>query len=85
MPDAWANTYWPVWLTTVLVTFLAPEVYALMRNTNDTFSDWVWRVLYISTNEGVAHWNFADLITFCTYMTIFVVWLPFHFWFRLFR
>jgi hypothetical protein len=83
---AWSPAiYWPVWLGAVLGTFLLRELWALASGRpQDTLSDWVWRTLHITAHETVRQWSAADLLLFCTYMSVFVIWLPWHFFFRRF-
>ena len=77
----WGKTYWPVWLVCVLITFLGPEIYALITNKSNTLTDWVRYALHIAPKETIGQWSAADLLLFCAYATVFIVWLPFHFWF----
>lgn len=83
---AWsAAVYWPAWLAVVLVSFLLREVWALASGRpQDTLSDWVWRQLHIVSHQTIGQWSAADLLLFCAYVSVFVVWLPAHFFLRRF-
>jgi hypothetical protein len=81
-----ARVYWAVWLILGTAAFLAYEIYSLASGRpQDTLSYWVWTALHIRPGESISQWSFKDLITFLAYMAIFVGWLPWHFWYRLFR
>jgi hypothetical protein len=86
MKTAWsAAVYWPVWLGLGIGTFLLREIWALASGRpQDTLSDWVWRQLHIAAHESIGQWNASDLLVFCAYMSVFVLWLPWHFFFRRF-
>ena len=86
MSRLWApGVYWPVWLGLGLGTFLLREIWALAsRHPEATLSDWVWRQLHIVAHETITQWSAADLLLFCVYISVFVLWLPWHFWFRAF-
>lgn len=86
LKTAWSSAlYWPVWLAAGIGLFLLREVWALASGRGqDTLSDWVWRHLHIVARESVGQWSAADLLLFCAYVTVFVAWLPWHFWFRKF-
>lgn len=83
---AWsAAVWWPVWLGAGVGLFVLRECWALAsRRPQDTLSDWTWRQLHIVARESITQWSAADLLTFAVYITVFVVWLPWHFWFRKF-
>lgn len=84
-PSNLAETYWLVWLIVTIVSFLWYEILSLVSgNSQNTLSDWVWYHLHVKQNVGIGNWTAADLLTFCVYVTIFVAWLPWHFWFRKF-
>lgn len=77
----WGKDYWPIWLVCVLLTFLGPEVDGLIYNDKNTLTDWVRYALHISPGESIGQWSAADLLLFLAYASVFIVWLPFHFWF----
>lgn len=80
----WGAIYWPVWLITAVVTFLVPEIYALVSgHPANTLSDWVWRTLKIAKNQHIGAWTAADFLVFGCWLTL-VTWLTFHFFFRRF-
>lgn len=85
MMNIWhASVYWPVWLVTFIGTFLIREVWALASGRpSDTLSDWVWRILHITSNEPITSWNATDYLIFGVWVTIFS-WLTWHFFFRVF-
>ena len=80
-----ANHYWPIWLGITVGTFLLREIWALASgHSEDTLSDWVWRNLHIVSHQTIGQWSAADLLLFCVYVSVFMIWLPFHFFFRRF-
>ena len=72
-----------IWLIAVLVSFLGVEIFALATG-GLTLSSWIWEHLHIVENETIANWTAADLLIFCAYVSVFVVWLPWHFFFHRF-
>lgn len=80
----WGNWYWPIWLIVVLLSFLPMEIFALFTNHKNTLSDWIWVHLRITATTTVGQWTAADLLTFLAYVSIFILWLPWHFWFHRF-
>lgn len=77
--------YWPVWLACGIGAFLLREIWALASGrSQDTLSDWVWLHLHIVRNETIGAWSATDLLLFCVYMSVFVLWLPWHFFLRKF-
>lgn len=76
----WGGWYWSVWLSAVLVTFLAPEVYALTTNSGNTLSAWVWRALHIMRDESALSWSALDFLVFGCWLVL-VAWLTGHFFF----
>jgi hypothetical protein len=89
MFQTWGKVYWPIWLTAVLVTLFIAEIPALLTRRNqhvdNTLTEWVRTTLHIMNGERIIQWNATDLLVFCAYISIFVVWLPLHFWFRKFN
>lgn len=84
-PGGLAQAYWFTWLIAVLATFLWYEILSLVTgNSQNTLSNWIWYHLHIKTSGGIGNWSAADLLTFCAYVSVFVIWLPWHFWFRKF-
>lgn len=77
----WGNKYWPIWLSVMVVSFLAPEIYALTTNSVNTLSDWVWRSLNVTKNQQ--DWTAAHFLVFGVWLVL-VIWLTFHFFFRRF-
>lgn len=77
----WGRLYWPIWLGVVTLTFLGPEIYALITNVDNTLSDWVWRSLNVS--RGQQDWTAAHFLVFGVWLVL-VIWLTFHFFFRRF-
>lgn len=81
-----ASAYWFWWIIASLVTFLAYEIFALVTGHGEnTLSNWVWQHLKIHAGESITQWSAGDLLTFAAYITIFVLWLPWHFWLGKFR
>lgn len=83
--SVFASRYWFIWLVTVLVSFLVYEIFSLATgHPENTLSNWVWVHLKIHAGESITQWSAADLLTLCTYVVVFVCWLPWHFWLRKF-
>lgn len=82
----WAPAhYWPIWLGATVGTFLLREIWALAtRHPADTLSNWIWSNLHIVARESIGRWSATDLLLFCVYVSVFVFWLPAHFFFRRF-
>ena len=79
-----AAVYWPAWLGLFAGTFLLREIWALATGRmQDTLSDWVWRVLKITSNEPVSAWSATDYLV-CGAWLVLISWLTFHFFFRRF-
>lgn len=81
--QTWGVHYWTIWLSVLLATFLAPEIYGLCTNSANTLSAWVWRALKISSHESLVYWSAADFLVFGAWLTL-VIWLTGHFFFGLF-
>lgn len=77
----WGNWYWSVWLWFTTATLLGPEIYALITNARNTFSDYVWRALDVTKDQQ--SWTAAHFLVFCGWLTL-TIWLTFHFFFRRF-
>jgi hypothetical protein len=60
--------------------FLGPEIYALVSNSANTLSAWVWRALKIHDHESFSEWSALDYLTFGLWLVL-VSWLSLHFWF----
>lgn len=84
MTHHWYNAYWTVWLVAVLVTFLGVEIFALATS-GLTLSSWVWHHLHIEEGERMSQWSATDLLIFCAYVSVFMAWLPWHFFFHRFH
>jgi hypothetical protein len=83
----WAKWYWPIWLIATIVSLMVAEIYSQIvepPNIDNSFSQWVRSGLHIVQGEHISQWNTTDLLVFCAYISIFVAWLPWHFWFRKF-
>ena len=82
----WAPAhYWPIWLGVTVGTFLLREIWALAtKRPADTLSQWIWLHLHIIRQETIGQWSATDLLLFCVYVSVFVIWLPAHFFFRRF-
>lgn len=77
------NVYWIIWCAAVLVSFLVVEILALTTG-GLSLSEWVWLHLHIVSKETIGQWSAADLLLFCIYVSVFIIWIPAHFWFRRF-
>ena len=87
MNMTWGPVYWPWWLAISLSSLLGGEIFALItdgKHLDNTLSEWVRTTLHIVKGENIFQWNAADILTFCAYVSIFIVWLPYHFWWRKF-
>jgi hypothetical protein len=81
-----ASGYWTIWLAIGVGTFLVYEITGLMTgHPENTLSNWVWMHLKIHAGESITQWSAGDLLTFATYIAVFVLWLPWHFWLGKFR
>ena len=81
-----ASLYWFWWSIAAVGLFAAYEGISLVTgHPENTLSNWVWENLHIKAGESISQWSAGDLLTFAAYITIFVVWLPWHFWFGKFR
>lgn len=84
--SGFAQRYWAAWLGAVLVSFLWYEITALATgHPENTLSSWVWYHLKIRAGESITQWSAGDLLTFGVYVSVFVLWLPWHFWLGKFR
>ena len=84
--SAFAERYWAVWITAVLVSFLAYEILSLATgHAENTLSAWVWEHLKIRVGESITQWSAGDLLTFAAYISVFVFFVPWHMWFGKFR
>jgi hypothetical protein len=77
------NLYWIIWCSAFLASFLVVEIFALATG-GLSLSEWVWLHLHIVRKETIGQWSAADLLLFLTYISVFVLWLPAHFWFHKF-
>lgn len=75
----WGHVYWPYFLIAVSVAFLTPEVYAIVSNTANTLSAYLWLELHVPARDQ--HWSHtaAWLLTQGVY-GIVVFWLWRHVW-----
>jgi hypothetical protein len=84
----WGKYYWPVWLVAVFFTSIPADIYAYVTQIDhiidNTLSNWFWTSLHIQQHENLGNWSAATLLIFCAYVSIFVVWLPWHLFFRKF-
>ena len=81
-----ATGYWTTWLIVTLGSFLVYEVLMLATGRpQNTLSNWVWLHLKVHLGESIGQWSAGDLLTFAAYVSIFVLWLPWHFWLGRFR
>jgi hypothetical protein len=84
--SSFAQHYWFIWLISVIGSFLAYEIISLTDgHPENTLSNWMWTHLKIRLGEGITQWSAGDLLTFSVYITVFILWLPWHFWFGRFR
>lgn len=85
-PSHFAGLYWLYWLALSVGSFLLYEVYSLaIGHPENTLSNWVWTHLKIHAGESITQWSAGDLLTFAVYVSVFVLWLPWHFWLMRFR
>lgn len=79
-----AAVWWPTWLAVSVSAFLLREVWALASgHYRDTLSEWVWRILKITSREPVGNWSATDFLVFGVWVVL-VTWLTFHFFMRRF-
>lgn len=85
-PSGFAQRYWFAWMAVTLVAFLWYEILSLADgHPENTLSAFVWEHLKIRAGESITQWSAGDLLTFAAYITVFVAWLPWHFWLGKFR
>jgi hypothetical protein len=85
-PSAFAQRYWAVWMVVTLAAFLWYEILSLVNgHPENTLSNWVWSHLKIHAGESITQWSAGDLLVFATYVSVFICWLPAHFWWGRFR
>jgi hypothetical protein len=85
-PSGFAQRYWFAWLAIFITAFLVYEVFSLATgHPENTLSNFIWTHLKIHAGESITQWSAGDLLTFCVYITVFVAWLPWHFWLERFR
>lgn len=80
----WGRWYWPIWFTVMLVSFLGPEVYALITNWRNTLSAAVWRMEHFRSGQPLDQWS-AGHFLFIGVLLLIDVWLLGHFalgWWR---
>lgn len=76
----WGNFFWPYWIIVTSVTFLGPEIYALITNFRNTLSDYARYELGVTVgvnNHGIhsiAWW--ASLLVWL----VFIAWITPHIW-----
>lgn len=75
----WGHVYWPYYLIVAAILFLSPEIYALVTNSANTLSAYVWQLLHVPTKGQ--HWSHtaAWLLTQGMFI-VTVFWLWRHFW-----
>lgn len=74
----WGLWYWPAFLISVSLAFLAPESVAFFTNHANTLSDYSWLQLSVnSTGRHIFAW-YASLIAW----SVFTVVITAHIWFR---
>ena len=84
--SGFAQRYWAIWLAAALGSFLLYEVLSLATgHPENTLSNWVWVHLKIRAGESITQWSAGDLLTFAAYISVFVLWLPWHMWLGRFR
>lgn len=85
-PGPFAERYWAIWMVVTLCAFLWLEILSLCNgHPENTLSAWVWEHLKIRVGESITQWSAGDLLVFAAYVTVFVCWLPVHFWWGKFR
>lgn len=83
--ETWGREYWAIWLVTLAVTFLVPEIIALATGqASNTLSAFVWRALAITDHESWALWSATDFLVFGVW-AVLVLWLTGHFFFGMFH
>jgi hypothetical protein len=85
-PDhgTWGHRYWLAWAVVVFLTFIAPEVYALVTNWHNTLSASVWDMERFMPGQTVAKWTAWHLL-FTGMLLVLFVWLLGHFSFGWWR
>lgn len=77
-------TYWLTWFTTAFLTFLGPEIYALVKHNKNTLSETLWHFERFQRGQPVWQWTAAHFLITGVLALVFV-WLLGHFalgWWR---
>lgn len=80
----WGHAYWSIWAVAVFLSFIVPEVYALVTNWRNTLSASVWDLERFRTGQPIYQWSAGHLL-FVGLMAVLFVWLSGHFalgWWR---
>jgi len=85
----WGKWYWPIALSAIFAIIMVPETYALVSDDeihrfDNTLSAWINSVLHIRVGESIGQWSAVDILTFIAYVGVFIIFMPWHFWFRRF-
>ena len=79
----WGHKYWLVWSVFTFLTFIVPEVYALVTNWRNTLSNWVWVALRVQRGQSINQWTAAHFLVGGMLVLVFA-WLighlVFHLW-----
>lgn len=75
----WGHVYWPYYLIAFAVLFLAPEIYALVSNSANTLSAYIWQLLHVPTRGQ--HWSHTAAWVLTQGMfAVTAYWLWRHIW-----
>lgn len=77
MKITWGIFYWPYWIVLTSLTFLVPEVIALVTNWRNTLSNYAWTELNVSPHITVH--TIAWYISLIVWL-LFVVVITAHIW-----
>lgn len=80
----WGHKYWLVWSVFTFLTFIVPEVYALVTNWRNTLSASVWDLERFQPNQPLIHWTALHFLFIGMLITL-EAWLIGHFGFGLWR
>lgn len=84
LAPTWGHPYWATWATVLFVSFLIPEVYALVTNWRNTLSAAVWDFERLVPDQSVWKWSAAHFLFGGVFLLLFG-WLVGHFLFGVWR
>lgn len=84
LAPTWGHRYWEIWAAVTFLTFIGPEVFALVTNWRNTLSAAIWDMERFRTGQPLYQWSAGHFLFGCAFLTI-VIWLSGHFLFGFWR